>query len=82
MLRFVWMYGKMQNAHVVSKPEFHVLSNGALAFADSLILCTRKWRKHFPDTVLGFNLHFQHIHRTAHLQENRVHHSKERGILF
>ncbi len=29
----------MQNVHVVSRPEFHVLSNGALVTAVSLILC-------------------------------------------
>jgi hypothetical protein len=33
----------MQNVAVVSKPEFHALSNGAFATGDSLILCTGKW---------------------------------------
>jgi hypothetical protein len=51
----------MQNVHVVSTPKFDVHSNGALVFAVSLILCTGKWIKHFTETVLAFNLHFQHI---------------------
>jgi hypothetical protein len=68
----------MQNVHVVSRPEFHVLSNGALAFAVRLILCTGKWIKHFTETVLAFNLHFQHI--GLNLQEYKVHHSKEPEI--
>ncbi len=54
----------MLNFHVVSRPEFHVLSNGALVTAVSLILCTGKWTKLFTVTVLAFNLHFQHICRT------------------
>jgi hypothetical protein len=69
----------MQNIHVVSRPEFHVLSNGALASAVSLILCTGKWTKHFTEADLAFNLHFQHI--GLDLQENQVHHSKERNGL-
>jgi hypothetical protein len=36
-------YKANAKCHVVSKPEFNVLSNGALAFAVSLILCTGKW---------------------------------------
>jgi hypothetical protein len=48
----------MQNVHVVSKPEFHALSNGALVTAVSLILCTGKWIQHFTEAVLAFNLHF------------------------
>jgi hypothetical protein len=32
----------MQNSHFVSRPKFHVLSNGALVFEVSLILCIRK----------------------------------------
>jgi hypothetical protein len=40
---------------------------------------TGNWRKHFTETVLAFNLHFQHI--GLNLQENKVHHSKEREIL-
>jgi hypothetical protein len=34
---------KMSNVHVVSKPKFHDLSNGALVVAVSLILCAGKW---------------------------------------
>jgi hypothetical protein len=30
----------MQNVHVVSRPEFNALSNGALDFGVILILCT------------------------------------------
>jgi hypothetical protein len=48
----------MQNVHVPSRPEFNVLSNGALVTAASLILCTGKWEKLFKETVLAFNLHF------------------------
>jgi hypothetical protein len=58
----------MQNVHVVSRPEFHALSNGALVTAVSLILCTGKWIDHFTDTVLAFNLHFQHA--GLNLEEN------------
>jgi hypothetical protein len=50
----------MQNVNVVSRP-FHVLSNGALVFAVSLILCTGKWIKLFTEKELEFNLYFQHI---------------------
>jgi hypothetical protein len=32
----------MQNVHVVSKPKFHALSNGALVLVVNLILCTGK----------------------------------------
>ncbi len=72
----------MQNVHVVSRPEFHVLSNGALVFPVSLILCTGKWiLKLFTETVLAFNLHFQHMELGLDLQENQMHHSKEREIL-
>jgi hypothetical protein len=69
----------MQNVHVVSRPGFLVLSNGAFVFAVSLILCTGKWRKHFTGTVLAFNLHFHQL--GLNLQENKVNHSKERYIL-
>jgi hypothetical protein len=69
----------MQNVHVVSIPEFHALSNGALVFGVSHILCTGKWRKLFTETGLAFNLHFQHI--GLHLQEAQVHHLKEHQIL-
>jgi hypothetical protein len=51
----------MQNVLIVSRPVFHVLSNGALGFGVSPILCTGKWRKHFTETDLAFNLRFQHI---------------------
>ncbi len=57
-----------------SRPKFHALSNGALVFAVSLILCTEKLIKLFTETVLAFNLHFQNI--GINLQENKVHHSK------
>jgi hypothetical protein len=60
----------MQNVHVVSRPKFHVLSNGALVFGVSLILCDGKWRKHFRKTVFGFNVYFKHIR--LNLQENQV----------
>jgi hypothetical protein len=69
----------MQNAQVASIQKFHVLSNGALVFAVSLILCTGKWRKLFTEALLAFNLHFQHM--GLNLQENKVHHSQEREIL-
>ncbi len=49
----------MKNVHVVSKPVFHVLPNGALVFAVILILCTGKWRQLFTETVLAFNMHFK-----------------------
>ncbi len=65
----------MQNAHVVSRPEFHALSNGALVFHVSLILCTGKWEKTFTETVFLVNMHFQHI--GLHVQEIQVHHSKK-----
>jgi hypothetical protein len=38
--------------------ELYVLWNGAIVFAVSLILCTRKL---ITKIVLAFNLHFQHI---------------------
>jgi hypothetical protein len=41
----------MQNVNVVFKPEFHVLSNGALVFTVSIILCPWKWIKLFTETV-------------------------------
>jgi hypothetical protein len=44
-----------------ASPEFPALSNGALVFADSLILCTGKWTKRFTKTVLAFNFHFQQL---------------------
>jgi hypothetical protein len=33
------------------RPKFHVLSNGALVFGVSLILCTGKWIKVFTETL-------------------------------
>jgi hypothetical protein len=67
---------QMQNVHAISR-LFHVLSNGALVFTISLIiLCTGKWIELFAETLLAFNLHFQLI--GINLQENQVHHSKER----
>jgi hypothetical protein len=69
----------MQYVHVVSRPKFHVLSNGAVVFDVTLILCAGKWIKLFMETVLAFNHHFQHIE--LNLNENQVHHSKERTIL-
>jgi hypothetical protein len=65
----------MQNNNVVSKPEFHVLSNSSLDFTASLILYIGKWIKSLIETVLAFNLHFQHI--GLNLQENQVNHLKE-----
>jgi hypothetical protein len=35
----------VQTVYGVSRPEFNVLSNGALVFAVSLILCAGKWKK-------------------------------------
>jgi hypothetical protein len=52
----------MQNVNVASG-QFHVLSNGAIIFGVSLILCTGIWKmdKLVTETVLALNLHFQHI---------------------
>ncbi len=61
------------------RPQFHVLSNGALVFAVSLILCTKKWVKLFAKTVIAFNSIL--AYRTD-LTENQVHHSKEPSILI
>jgi hypothetical protein len=55
--------------------DFHALSNGALVFAVSLILCPGKWSKLFPETDLAFNLHFKQL--GLHWQENQVHGLKE-----
>jgi hypothetical protein len=70
---------EMQNVHVVSRPTFYVLSNGALVFHVSLILCTGKWIQLLTETLLAINLHFQHI--GLNLQGKQIHHSKERIIL-
>ncbi len=40
----------MQNVHVLSRPVFNVISNGALVFAVSLILWTGKWIQLFTET--------------------------------
>jgi hypothetical protein len=66
--------------HVASRPEFHVLSNGALDFAVSMKLCTgaSDISIHRNCTLLAFNLNLQHIGRN--LQENQVDHLKERKI--
>jgi hypothetical protein len=55
--------------------SMHAFSNVPLVFAVSLKLITEKWNQLFTETVLAFNLHFQH--KGMHLQENQVHHSKE-----
>jgi hypothetical protein len=66
----------MQNVHAVPRPNFHVLSNGGLVFGVSLIFCRGKWIQLFTETVLAFNLHFQHM--GLNFQENQVNHLKER----
>jgi hypothetical protein len=48
----------MQNVHVVSRPKFHVLSNGDLGFAVRPILCAGKWTKLFTETAFAFKLPF------------------------
>jgi hypothetical protein len=72
----------MQNVNIVTRPKFHVISNGGLVFGVSLILilCRGKWTKIFTETVLASNLYFQHI--GLNLQENQVHHSKELTKIF
>jgi hypothetical protein len=60
----------LQHGHVISVPKFHVLSNGALLSAISLILCTGKMIKLFTETVLGaFKVHFQHKTRLTGKRE-------------
>jgi hypothetical protein len=51
----------MQNFNVVSRLKLNVISNGALIFAVSLALCAGRGIKPFTETLLLFNLHFQHI---------------------
>jgi hypothetical protein len=68
----------MQNGDFVSIPKFHVLSNDALVFAVSLIFCTGKWIKLFTETVLAFNLHFQH--KRLNLHQNKLHLAKDFGV--
>ncbi len=69
----------MHNVNVVYEPKFPVLSNGALVFGVSIILCAGKWIQLFTETELAFNLHLQHIGLS--LQEIQVQHSKERKVL-
>jgi hypothetical protein len=69
----------MLNVHVAPRSKFNVLSNGALCFAVSLIVCKIKWIKLFTETVIPFKLQFQHIGLIS-LQENQVHFSKGRII--
>ncbi len=70
----------MQNDSADSRPKFDVISNGALVFSvPKPNILTGKWIKLFFETVLAFNLHFQHI--GLNLRENQVYHSKERKIL-
>jgi hypothetical protein len=52
---------KSKILNVASKPTFHVLSNGALAFAGSLIFCRDKGIKLITEAMLALNLHFQPI---------------------
>jgi hypothetical protein len=58
----------MENVNLVSSSEFHVLSNGALVFAVSLILCsTGKWIELFAETLLAFkfNLAYRKLKCTS-----------------
>jgi hypothetical protein len=41
------------NANAISRPKCHVLSNGALVFAVSIIFCTGKLIKLFAETALA-----------------------------
>jgi hypothetical protein len=50
--------------HIVSKPGFHALSNGALVTALSLILCTRKCFKTIHGNCASIQLPFSAV-RTA-----------------
>jgi hypothetical protein len=68
-----------QNVTFVSRPNFHVLSNGALVSGASRRLCTGQWGKLFTEPVPTINLHFRYI--GLNLQENQVHNSKEQKIL-
>jgi hypothetical protein len=51
---------KIQNLNAASRPS-NVLSNGELVFRVNLILCTETLIQLFTETLLAFNLHFQHI---------------------
>jgi hypothetical protein len=70
----------MQNAHVVSKPEFYVLSNVALVFSGKSNIMLRKMGrlKLFIETALALSLHFQHIGR--YLQETKC--TIRKGVKF
>ncbi len=68
----------MPNVLVVPSLKFHVLSNGVLAFAVSLILCTGIWKKLFTEALLAFKLNSQNI--SLNFQGKQVHHLKERDI--
>jgi hypothetical protein len=51
----------MQNFYGISRPEFHVPSNGALFLAVSQMSCTGKWIELYKKIVLPFILHFQQL---------------------
>ncbi len=68
----------MQNVNAASRPKFHALSNGETVLTVTLILYTGKWIQLITETLLEFYLHLKHI--GSNLQENKVHHSKERKI--
>jgi hypothetical protein len=55
-------YKRIKN--IVSRPEFHILCNCTFFSAVGPILCRAKWIQLFAETVIAFNLHFQHIYRT------------------
>jgi hypothetical protein len=68
----------MKNVDAVSRLDQHSVSNSAIAFAASLILCigTGKWKTLFTKAVLAFKVHFQDIEVNS--QVNQVQHLKER----
>jgi hypothetical protein len=68
----------MQNVHVLSRSVFHFLSNGALFFAVSLILCTGKIDAAIRRDCACIQPPFSA--NITNLQENQVHHSKDREI--
>jgi hypothetical protein len=74
-----YIYKLNAKCECFSTLKYYVLSNGALDFAVSLILCTPKYIKLFTETVLAFSLHFQHTGLS--LEENQVYRSKECKIL-
>ncbi len=71
-----YKYKLIQNINAISRPNFHVISNGSLICAVSLIFCAGKLIKLFTETVLAFNMLFQHI--GLNLRKTQVHHSKKR----